>query len=95
MTSLNTTNAIDSDPQSIDTSIPKAWEHNHDDPMSIDSRGGAELDFQLIKGSYPVSLAMLSEHTEEFAAKMGTRGTLVCQSNKSPERARKHLGARP
>ena len=93
MTSLNTTNAIDSAPKSIDASTLKAWEDNHDDLMIIDVRSGAEFDSMHIRGSYHVPLAMLSEHTEEFAAKMGTRVVLVCQSGNRAEQARKHLDA--
>lgn len=59
--------------------------------MIIDVRGGAEFDSLHIKGSYHVPLPMLSEHTEEFAAKMGTRVVLVCQSGNRAEQARKHL----
>jgi rhodanese-related sulfurtransferase len=91
MTSLNTTNAVDSAPKSIDASTLKTWEDNHKDLMIIDVRSGAEFDSMHIKGSYHVPLAMLSEHTEEFAAKMGTRVVLVCQSGNRAEQARKHL----
>ena len=93
MTSLNTTNAVDSAPRSIDASTLKTWEGNHEDLMIIDVRSGAEFDALHIKGSYHVPLAMLSEHTEEFAAKMGTRVVLVCQSGNRAEQARKHLDA--
>jgi rhodanese-related sulfurtransferase len=88
---LNTTNSADSAPQSIDASTLKAWEDNHDDLMIIDVRSGAEFDSLHIKGSYHVPLAMLGEHTEAFAAKMGTRVVLVCQSGNRAEQARKHL----
>jgi rhodanese-related sulfurtransferase len=91
LTSLNTTNSADSAPQSIDASTLKAWEDNHDDLMIIDVRSGAEFDSLHIKGSYHVPLAMLGEHTEAFAAKMGTRVVLVCQSGNRAEQARKHL----
>ncbi|GAC1569042.1 MAG: rhodanese-like domain-containing protein [Pseudarthrobacter sp.] len=93
LTSLNTTNAVDSAPRSIDAPTLKAWEENHDDLMVIDVRGGAEFESLHIKGSYHVPLPMLSEHTEEFAAKMGTRVVLVCQSGNRAEQARKHLDA--
>ncbi|MCB5294633.1 Inner membrane protein YgaP [Arthrobacter sp. SO3] len=92
MTSLKRT-PVESAPQSIDASTLKAWEDNHDDLMIIDVRGGAEFDSLHIKGSYHVPLPMLSEHTEEFAAKMGTRVVLVCQSGNRAEQARKHLDA--
>jgi rhodanese-related sulfurtransferase len=88
---LNTTNAPETTPKSIDASTLKAWEDNHDDLMIIDVRSGAEFDAMHINGSYHVPLAMLSEHTEEFAAKMGTRVVLVCQSGNRAEQARKHL----
>jgi rhodanese-related sulfurtransferase len=90
MTSLKTT-PVESAPQSIDAPTLKAWEVNHDDLMVIDVRGGAEFDALHIKGSYQVPLPMLSEHTEEFAAKLGTRVVLVCQSGNRAEQARKHL----
>ncbi len=93
MTSWNTTNTLDSAPQSIDASTLKVWEDHHDDLMIIDVRSGAEFDSLHIKGSYHVPLAMLSEHAEEFAAKMGTRVVLVCQSGNRAEQARKHLGS--
>ena len=93
MTSLNKTNALNTAPKSIDASTLKAWEDNHDDLMIIDVRSGAEFDAMHINGSYHVPLAMLSEHTEEFAAKMGTRVVLVCQSGNRAEQARKHLDA--
>ncbi|KRE78674.1 rhodanese-like domain-containing protein [Arthrobacter sp. Soil763] len=93
MTSVNTTNAVESLPQSIDAATLKTWEDNHDDLMVIDVRSGAEFESMHIKGSYHVPLPMLSEHTEEFAAKMGTRVVLVCQSGNRAEQARKHLDA--
>lgn len=92
-TSSNTTNSADTAPKSIDASTLQTWENNHDDLMVIDVRSGSEFDSLHIKGSYHVPLAMLSEHTEEFAAKMGTRVVLVCQSGNRAEQARKHLDA--
>lgn len=93
MTTSNKTTATESAPQAIDASTLKAWQDNHDDLMVIDVRSGAEFDSMHIKGSYHVPLSMLSEHTEEFAAKMGTRVVLVCQSGNRAEQARKHLDA--
>jgi rhodanese-related sulfurtransferase len=90
MTSLKTT-PIAAAPVSIDAPTLKAWEESHDDLMVIDVRGGAEFDALHIKGSYHVPLPMLSEHAEEFAAKLGTRVVLVCQSGNRAEQARKHL----
>ena len=84
-------NTVDTTPQSIDASTLKTWEDNHDDLMIIDVRSSAEFDTMHISGSYHVPLAMLSEHTEEFAERMGTRVVLVCQSGIRAEQARKHL----
>lgn len=92
MTSLKT-NGANSSSAPIDAPTLKSWEDNHDDLMIIDVRSGAEFDAMHIRGSYHVPLAMLSEHTEEFAAKMGTRVVLVCQSGNRAEQARKHLDA--
>ncbi|MDQ6753454.1 MAG: rhodanese-like domain-containing protein, partial [Actinomycetota bacterium] len=93
MTTSTKNNTVETSPQAIDASALKAWEDNHDDLMIIDVRSGAEFDSMHIKGSYHVPLAMLSEHTEEFAAKMGTRVVLVCQSGNRAEQARKLLGS--
>lgn len=93
MTSLNMPNGANSSSAPIDAPTLKSWEDNHDDLMIIDVRSGAEFDAMHIRGSYHVPLAMLSEHTEEFAAKMGTRVVLVCQSGNRAEQARKHLDA--
>ncbi len=87
------TSSLHTTPKSIDAATLKAWEDNHDDLMVIDVRGGAEFDSMHIKGSYHVPLPLLSEHAEEFAAKMGTRVVLVCQSGNRAEQARKHLDA--
>ena len=93
MTSTNAPTPAATAPKSIDAATLKAWEDNHDDLMVIDVRGGAEFDSMHIKGSYHVPLPLLSEHAEEFAAKMGTRVVLVCQSGNRAEQARKHLDA--
>ncbi|MFS0718508.1 rhodanese-like domain-containing protein [Arthrobacter sp. 1P04PC] len=93
MTSTNVPTPAATAPKSIDAATLKTWEDNHDDLMVIDVRGGAEFDSMHIKGSYHVPLPLLSEHAEEFAAKMGTRVVLVCQSGNRAEQARKHLDA--
>ncbi|MDQ0756238.1 rhodanese-like domain-containing protein [Arthrobacter sp. B3I4] len=93
MTTSTTTTTVESAPQTIDAATLKTWQDNHDDLTVIDVRSGAEFDSMHIKGSYHVPLPMLSEHTEEFAAKMGTRVVLVCQSGNRAEQARKHLDA--
>ncbi|MBW4096065.1 MAG: rhodanese-like domain-containing protein [Acidobacteria bacterium] len=94
MTSSNEASTTESAPQSIDAATLTAWEDNHDDRMVIDVRSGAEFDSMHIMGAYHVPLAMLSEHTEEFAAKMGASVVLVCQSGNRAEQARKYLNAK-
>ena len=91
MTISAKTSTVENAPLTIDASTLKGWEEQHDDLMIIDVRSGAEFDSLHIRGSYHVPLAMLSEHTEEFAAKMGTRVVLVCQSGNRAEQARKRL----
>ena len=71
----------------------KNWQDSHDDLMIIDVRSGAEFESLHILGSYHVPLGMLSEHAAEFAAKLGTRVVLVCQSGNRAEQARNKLGA--
>ena len=78
-------------PQSIDAATLKAWQDRHDDLMIIDVRAGAEFDALHIRGSYHVPLGMLSEHAGEFAARLGTRVVLVCQSGNRAEQARLRL----
>lgn len=87
------TNTTATAPSTIDAATLKTWTANHDDLMVIDVRSGAEFDSRHIKGSYHVPLPLLSEHTEEFASKMGTRVVLVCQSGARAEQARKRLSA--
>ncbi|PYI69803.1 sulfurtransferase [Arthrobacter livingstonensis] len=91
MTISAKTSTVENAPPAIDASTLKGWEEQHDDLMIIDVRSGAEFDSLHIRGSYHVPLAMLGEHTEEFAAKMGTRVVLVCQSGNRAEQARKRL----
>ncbi|MCU6479678.1 rhodanese-like domain-containing protein [Arthrobacter sp. A2-55] len=93
MTISAKTTTVENAPKAIDASTLKGWEDHHDDLMIIDVRSGAEFDSLHIRGSYHVPLAMLSEHAEEFAAKMGTRVVLVCQSGNRAEQARKRLGS--
>jgi rhodanese-related sulfurtransferase len=84
---------VEKTPEAIDASTLKNWQDSHDDLMIIDVRNGAEFESLHIKGSYHVPLGMLSEHTAEFAAKLGTRVVIVCQSGNRAEQARKKLGA--
>jgi len=87
------TTTVGTTPEAIDASTLKNWQDNHDDLMIIDVRSGAEFESLRILGSYHVPLGMLSEHAAEFAAKLGTRVVLVCQSGNRAEQARKKLGA--
>lgn len=61
--------------------------------MIIDVRDAAEFETRHIRASYHVPLRLLQEHAEEFAARMGTRVVLVCQSGRRAEEARKNLDA--
>ncbi|SKB85082.1 Rhodanese-related sulfurtransferase [Arthrobacter sp. 49Tsu3.1M3] len=61
--------------------------------MIIDVRSAAEFESVHIRGSYDVPLPLLSEHTDELAARLGSRVVLVCQSGARAEQARQRLGA--
>jgi len=87
------TTTVGTTPEAIDASTLKNWQDSHDDLMIIDVRSGAEFESLHILGSYHVPLGMLSEHAAEFAAKLGTRVVLVCQSGNRAEQARNKLGA--
>ncbi|WP_028266546.1 rhodanese-like domain-containing protein [Arthrobacter sp. MA-N2] len=70
----------------------RTWIAEHQDLMVIDVRSAAEFESLHIKGSYNVPLPLLSEHTKELAAKLGSRVVLVCQSGARAEQARQRLG---
>lgn len=91
MTISAKSNTVETAPRAIDASTLRGWEEQHDDLLIIDVRSGAEFESLHISGSYHVPLAMLSEHTDEFAARMGPRVVLVCQSGNRAEQARKRL----
>ena len=57
----------------------------------IDVRSAAEFESMHIRGSYNVPLPLLSEHTDELAARLGSRVVLVCQSGARAEQARQRL----
>lgn len=59
--------------------------------MVIDVRSAAEFESMHIRGSYNVPLPLLSEHTEELAARLGSRVVLVCHSGVRAEQARQRL----
>ncbi|MGY2744645.1 rhodanese-like domain-containing protein [Arthrobacter sp. UYCu723] len=67
------------------------WFREYQDLMVIDVRSAAEFESMHIRGSYNVPLPLLSEHTEELAARLGNRVVLVCQSGVRAEQARQRL----
>jgi len=70
----------------------RSWVTEHQDLMIIDVRSAAEFESVHIRGSYNVPLPLLSEHTDELAARLGSRVVLVCQSGARAEQARQRLG---
>ena len=70
-----------------------SWFREHHDLVVIDVRSAAEFESMHIRGSYNVPLPLLSEHTDELAARLGSRVVLVCQSGARAEQARQRLGA--
>lgn len=80
-------------PSPIEAAEFHRWVLDSDDLMIIDVREGSEFETRHIRGSYHVPLHLLKEHAEEFAARMGTRVVLVCQSGRRAEEARKNLDA--
>lgn len=75
------------DPQKL-----QSWFQEHKDLVVIDVRSAAEFESLHIRGSYNVPLPLLSEHTDELAARLGSRVVLVCQSGARAEQARQRLG---
>lgn len=76
----------------LDPETLQGWFQEHKDLVVIDVRSAAEFESLHIRGSYNVPLPLLSEHTEELAAKLGSRVVLVCQSGARAEQARQRLG---
>ncbi|WP_426226623.1 rhodanese-like domain-containing protein [Pseudarthrobacter sp. DSP2-3-2b1] len=70
----------------------RSWITEHQDLVVIDVRSAAEFESMHIRGSYNVPLPLLSEHTDELAARLGSRVVLVCQSGARAEQARQRLG---
>jgi rhodanese-related sulfurtransferase len=70
----------------------RTWIDQHQDLVVIDVRSAAEFESMHIRGSYNVPLPLLSEHTDELAARLGSRVVLVCQSGARAEQARQRLG---
>ncbi len=69
----------------------RSWIAGHEDLVVIDVRSAAEFESLHIRGSYNVPLALLSEHTDELASRLGKRVVLVCQSGIRAEQARQRL----
>ena len=69
----------------------RSWIAEHQDLVVIDVRSAAEFESMHIRGSYNVPLPLLSEHTDELAARLGSRVVLVCQSGARAEQARQRL----
>ncbi|MBU8866590.1 rhodanese-like domain-containing protein [Paenarthrobacter aromaticivorans] len=71
----------------------QSWIKEHQDLVVIDVRSAAEFESMHIRGSYNVPLPLLSEHTDELAARLGSRVVLVCQSGVRAEQARQRLAS--
>ena len=88
MTSPSTTAAV----TALAPEALRSWVLEHQDLMVIDVRSAVEFEAMHIRGSYNVPLPLLSEHTDELAARLGSRVVLVCQSGARAEQARQRLG---
>lgn len=71
----------------------RTWVGEHQGLVVIDVRSASEFESMHIPGSYNVPLPLLSEHTDELAARLDSRVVLVCQSGARAEQARQHLAA--
>ncbi len=76
----------------LDPEALRGWFQEHRDLVVIDVRSAAEFENLHIRGSYNVPLPLLSEHTDDLAARLGSRVVLVCQSGARAEQARQRLG---
>ncbi|MBG6218879.1 rhodanese-related sulfurtransferase [Arthrobacter sp. CAN_A6] len=76
---------------SLDPEELRFWMTQHEDLTVLDVRSAAEFETMHIRGSYNVPLPLLSEHTDELAARLGSRVVLVCQSGVRAEQARQRL----
>ncbi|GAA1359993.1 rhodanese-like domain-containing protein [Arthrobacter rhombi] len=75
----------------LDAATLRQWIDQHEDLVVIDVRSGAEFESMHIRGSYNVPLALLSEHADKLAERLGSRVVLVCQSGVRAEQARTRL----
>lgn len=71
----------------------RSWMAERQELIVIDVRSAAEFESMHIRGSYNVPLPLLSEHAEEFAARLHPTVILVCQSGVRAEQARQRLTA--
>ncbi|WP_026531431.1 rhodanese-like domain-containing protein [Arthrobacter sp. H41] len=76
---------------SLDPEELRSWMTQHEDLTVLDVRSAAEFETMHIRGSYNVPLPLLSEHTDELAARLSSRVVLVCQSGVRAEQARQRL----
>ncbi|THJ68546.1 rhodanese-like domain-containing protein [Arthrobacter echini] len=77
----------------LDPGTLRMWIAGGEDVVVIDVRSAAEFESLHIRGSYNVPLPLLSEHADEFAARLGGRVVLACQSGVRAEQARQRLSA--
>ena len=94
MTPPSTSSAQSSSAPAVTALAPetlRSWFQEHQDLIVIDVRSAAEFENLHIRGSYTVPLPLLSEHTDELAARLGSRVVLVCQSGARAEQARQRL----
>jgi rhodanese-related sulfurtransferase len=77
----------------LDPETLRTWQREDRGLLVIDVRSAAEFGSMHIPGSYNVPLPLLSEDTDELAARLGRRVVLVCQSGVRAEQARQRLGA--
>ena len=95
MTPPSTSSAQTSSASAVTALAPETLRSSfqeHQDLIVIDVRSAAEFENMHIRGSYNVPLPLLSEHTDELAARLGSRVVLVCQSGARAEQARQRLG---
>lgn len=77
----------------VDSATVLSWLSERENLVMIDVRSAAEFESMHIRGSYNVPLPLLSEHTNELAARLGTHVVLVCQSGVRAEQARQRLNS--
>ncbi len=76
---------------SLNPEALRSWMTQHEDLTVLDVRSAAEFETLHIRGSYNVPLPLLSEYTDELAARLGSRVVLDCQSGVRSEQARQRL----